>query len=40
MKVSVRGVGRRELSFAVHSFELLHLLQVFITLFINASNKI
>lgn len=29
-KVSVRGMDRRELSFAVHSFGLFHLLQVFI----------
>lgn len=40
MKVSVRGVGRGELSVTVHSFVLFYLLKVFITLFIIIANKI
>lgn len=40
MQVSVRGVCRGELSVAVCSFGLFHLLQVFITLFIIRANKI
>lgn len=40
MQVSVRGVCRGELSVAVCSFGLFHLLQVFITLFIIIDNKI
>lgn len=40
MEVSVKGVGRGELNFAVHSFGLFHLLQVVIALFINIPNKI
>lgn len=40
LKVSVRGMGRGELSVTIHSFALFYLLNIFITLFIIIANKI